>query len=135
MRRVEASHLSMIRGLLVLLSTLTLAAWAQPTAAPVRAEIERVLTRLEGSGCQFNRNGTWYTAARAKQHLLRKLEYIEGEGKLRDAEQFIELAASKSSFTGTPYLVRCGTDVPVSSAAWLSAQLRAMRAEPGSGGR
>jgi hypothetical protein len=112
----------MTRRVLVVVSALACAAWAQPTAAPVRAEIDGVLARLEGSGCQFNRNGTWYTATRAKQHLLRKLEYMEGKGEIRNAEQFIELAASKSSISGTPYLVRCGSDAPVSAASWLVAR-------------
>lgn len=117
----------MIRRTLVSLTLLACAAHAGPTPAPVRAEIDAMLARLESSGCEFNRNGTWHGAARAKAHLLRKLEYMEGEGTIQSAEQFIELAGSASSWSGKPYLVRCGSDAPVPSAVWLLAQLQAVR--------
>ncbi|MGQ3076171.1 MAG: DUF5329 family protein, partial [Ferrovibrionaceae bacterium] len=72
------------------------AAFADPTPAPVRAEIDAMLNRLETSGCQFLRNGSWHDGARAKAHLLDKLAYIEKRGTVQSAEQFIELAASRS---------------------------------------
>jgi hypothetical protein len=81
---------------------------AAPLSAAVRAEIDGLLSRLELSGCEFNRNGTWHTAGDAKSHLLRKLKYLEDSGAVQSAEQFIELAASTSSTTGQPYLVRYG---------------------------
>ena len=85
------------------------------------------MDRLETSGCEFNRNGAWYTAAEAKTHLLRKLKYLEDNGAVQSAEQFIELGASTSSFTGQPYLVRCAKDAPVPSRSWLLTQLQALR--------
>jgi hypothetical protein len=101
--------------------------FATPTAAPVRAEIDALLAKLQASGCQFDRNGTWYTGAEAKDHILRKLEYIEGKGTVQSTEQFIELAASKSSFSGKPYQVKCGSDSPVASQLWLTKQLGVIR--------
>ena len=100
---------------------------AAPTPAPLRAEIDALLTRLESSGCRFNRNGTWYPAAEAKAHLLKKLAYIERRGTLVSTEQFVETAASKSSTSGKPYLVQCAGADAVQSQAWLSAQLRSLR--------
>ncbi|MCE2744896.1 MAG: DUF5329 domain-containing protein [Burkholderiales bacterium] len=100
---------------------------AAPTAAPVRAEIEALLNQLQVSGCQFNRNGSWYSGSEAKQHLLRKLEYIEGRGTIQSTEQFIELAASKSSFSGRAYLVKCAGQAPVASQVWLIQQLAVVR--------
>ena len=85
------------------------------------------MSRLEASACEFNRNGTWYTAAEAKSHLLRKLKYLEDRGVVQSTEQFIELAASGSSMTSKPYLVRCGNDAPVASGTWLLSQLQDMR--------
>lgn len=105
-----------------------LTAAAAPTAPAVRAEIDALLTKLQTSGCQFNRNGSWYGGAEAKEHLLRKLEYLEGKTTLRSAEQFIELGASQSSMSGRAYLVKCGAESPVSSELWLKQQLKAMRA-------
>ena len=86
------------------------------------------MSRLESSACEFDRNGTWHTAAQARSHLLRKLKYLEDRGAVQTTEQFIELAASGSSMTGEPYLVKCGNAAAVRSATWLSAQLQAMRA-------
>jgi len=85
------------------------------------------MSRLEVSGCEFNRNGSWYTGAEAKSHLLGKLKYLEDRGAVQTAEQFIELAASSSSMSGQPYLVRCGGGAPVKSGTWLLSQLQAMR--------
>jgi len=100
---------------------------AAPLAASAREEIDTLLSRLEASACNFNRNGTWYTAAEAKSHLLRKLKFLESRDEVQSTEQFIERAASGSSITGKPYLVICGNDAPVPSAAWLRAQLQSMR--------
>ena len=86
------------------------------------------MSRLEASGCEFNRNGTWHTAAEAKSHLLSKLKYLQDRGAVQTTEQFIELAASSSSMTGQPYLVKCGNGGPVQSRAWLLSQLEALRA-------
>jgi hypothetical protein len=100
---------------------------AADTAAPVRAEIEALLSSLETSGCDFNRNGTWYSAADAKKHLLRKLAYIERGQDIGSTEQFIALAASKSSISGEPYQVRCAGGALVGSSEWLSRRLRQLR--------
>jgi hypothetical protein len=101
---------------------------AAPTAAPVRAEIDALLTKLELSGCQFNRNGSWYSGAEAKVHLLNKLDYLEGKTLLQSSEQFIEQAASSSSVSGSPYQVRCAGGAPVQSHQWLTNALAAVRA-------
>jgi hypothetical protein len=85
------------------------------------------MSRLEASGCEFSRNGTWYTATDAKSHLLRKLKYFEDRGALQTTEQFIELAASSSSTTGQPYLVKCGSSAAVPSGEWLRSQLQVLR--------
>ncbi len=91
------------------------------------------MSRLEASACEFNRNGSWHTTADAKSHLMRKLKYLEDRGAVQSTEQFIELAASGSSMTGKPYLVKCGKEAPVSSATWLRGQLQLMRS-PGRAG-
>jgi hypothetical protein len=103
-------------------------AQAAPLPAPARAEVDALLARLQSSGCQFNRNGSWYNGAEARAHLLRKLEYLENKNMVRSAEQFIELGAATSSTSGKPYLVKCGTAAPVESKAWLGAELKAIRA-------
>jgi len=120
----------MMRRLLaiLLMCALAPASAAVPLGPAVKTEIDGLMTRLEASGCEFNRNGTWYSGTEVKAHLLRKLKYLEDRGAVKSTEQFIELGASTSSTSGQPYLVRCGNGTPVTSRTWLLAQLQAMRA-------
>ena len=114
----------------VLLSLLAATSFA--TAAPLplaaRAEVEALLHRLQSSGCEFNRNGSWYGGAEAKAHLAKKLDALEAKDLVKTTEQFIERGASTSSMSGKPYLVRCAGKAPVESAQWLKAELQALRA-------
>jgi hypothetical protein len=121
-----------MRQLLVLLmTTFAVAASFAASLSPVaRAEIENLLGRLEISGCEFQRNGAWHSAADAKAHLRVKLNYLDERGMVSSAEQFIERAATQSSMTGGAYLVRCGNAAPVPSSTWLSSQLQLMRSAP-----
>jgi hypothetical protein len=104
------------------------AASAAATPPAVRLEIDALLGKLQTSGCQFNRNGSWYTGQEAKLHLLRKLEYFEGKGTIQSAEQYIDLAAAKSSSSGKAYQVQCAGQSAVASKVWLTQQLAAIRA-------
>lgn len=96
--------------------------------AGVRAEIEALFARLETSHCEFQRNGKAYSASDARAHLLRKLAYLEAKGTVSSTEQFIELAASKSSLSGKSYLVLCPSTAPLLSATWLISELHDLRA-------
>jgi hypothetical protein len=100
---------------------------AAPLAPAAKAEIDALLSRLETSGCQFHRNGSWHNAADAKAHLLAKLKYFEDRGAVQSAEQFIELAASSSSVSGRAYLVKCESGAAVPSSVWLQSQLQLIR--------
>ncbi len=93
----------------------------------VNQEITALLSRLESSQCEFNRNGDWYGPAKARSHLERKRAYIEARGELQSTEQFIELAATQSSFTGRAYQVRCPANSAVPSRTWLMAILKEIR--------
>lgn len=103
------------------------AAHAEPLAPSVRAEIDTLLAKLSSSACQFNRNGSWHSAAEAKAHLLGKLGQLERKDLVRSAEQFIERGASGSSVSGKAYLVKCGNAEAVPSQQWLTAELKALR--------
>lgn len=112
-----------------LLGAACLAANAAPTPPAVRAEIDALMATMNASRCQFERNGSWHGALDAQKHLLRKLAYIEKRREtLASAEQFIDVAASKSSFSGKPYRVKCGSGEPVPSRDWLNRELKALRA-------
>lgn len=102
-------------------------AGAAETSPAVKAEIEALLGKLEASGCQFDRNGSWYNGSEARDHLKKKLAYIERKGAVRSTEQFIDLAASRSSVSGRPYQVKCTGEPTVESQVWLSKELAALR--------
>ena len=108
---------------LLLASLYPLSVAAQSPAA----EIDQLFRALETSGCTFSRNGTWYSAEEASKHLHRKYDYLQDKGQAKTAESFIELAASKSSMSGKPYLVRCGSSAPVESRSWFLRKLAQIR--------
>ena len=100
---------------------------ALPVSASQRAEIDALMAALQTSACEFKRNDSWHSAADAKSHLLRKLDYFEGKNAVQSTEQFIELAASKSSVSGRPYQVKCVGAAPVDSNIWLNTRLKIIR--------
>lgn len=121
--------MNLLKPLLPALALATcLAATAAPLPPAARAEVDALLARLQSSGCEFNRNGSWYTGTEAKGHLLKKLDYLEGKDMVKTAEQFIARGASGSSMSGKPYLVRCAGKAPVETAQWLTAELQQLRA-------
>jgi hypothetical protein len=104
------------------------AAFAEPVSPLVRSEIDALLGKLSSSGCEFSRNESWHSADEAKSHLLGKLHHLERKGLVQSTEQFIERAASASSLSGKPYLVKCGSAAPIESRTWLYAELKDLRA-------
>lgn len=95
--------------------------------AEVKREVGLLLNRLATSGCEFNRNGTWYTGPDAKGHLQTKLEYLERHQPPQSTEQFIKEAATVSSASGRAYQVRCPQVAEQPSAQWLTQELKALR--------
>jgi hypothetical protein len=106
------------------------AACAKGLAPATSREINQLFTALENSRCEFNRNGTWYNTQEASAHLHQKFAYLRKRDMIASTEAFIDLAASKSSMTDKPYLVRCGNSQPVSSKSWFLLKLKALRASP-----
>ena len=100
-------------------------------SATSRAEIQHLLTRLVSSDCQFNRNGSWYSAIEARSHLMRKFDYLDKKNRLKTSEDFIELGAAKSSVSGQAYQVKCANRNAVDSAVWLGDELARYRQQQG----
>ncbi|AJG25039.1 hypothetical protein RR42_s3463 [Cupriavidus basilensis] len=114
----------------LLLATVLAVPMAPAAAAPppaTQAEVTHLFAYLAGSNCQFNRNGSWFSAPDAAAHLKKKYDYLADKGVIGTSERFIELGASKSSVSGKPYLVKCGQAQPVESAPWLGAELARYR--------
>ena len=93
------------------------------------AEIEHLLSYLKSSGCQFNRNGSWYDAEAAAAHLKKKYEYLLEDDELESADSFVVKAASESSMSGKPYLVSCRGGTEQASGSWFASELERYRAE------
>lgn len=96
-----------------------------PAANP---EIRHLLSYIEGCGCQFCRNGSWYKDTKVvRKHVELKYGYFMKKGQIRSTEDFIKWSASKSEMSGKPYLVKCGDGSPLFLAQWLSDELERYR--------
>jgi Family of unknown function (DUF5329) len=116
-----------ILSLACLISTLgTIAQAAEPAAT--KTEIAHLFTTLETSGCQFNRNGSWYGAKEAAGHLTTKYKYLQDKDLVPTAEKFIERAATQSSLSGKAYQIKCADGAAQPSAPWFQAALLKYRA-------
>jgi hypothetical protein len=118
----------------VLVLSIVACAWALASmAAPAAmdAEVTHLLARMESSGCEFYRNGTWASGATARAHLERKYRALRDRQMIATTEEFIERGASRSSMSGEAYRVRCGQVPPVESGVWFGEQLRRYRAGAG----
>jgi hypothetical protein len=101
-----------------------LASAAVKTQSP---DIDALISRVaQARDVVFIRNGSDHTAAEAAAHLQRKL--AAAHGRITTAEQFIDVLATRSSWTGIAYRVRFADGREVESAVWLRQLLREIRA-------
>jgi hypothetical protein len=110
----------------LLLLGLAQGAGAEPPQA-TRMEVDFLLGFVDGSGCAFFRNGTWYDAHAAQAHLRDKYDYLAARDQIHSGEDFIDRAASQSSFSGQPYAVRCVGGATIRSSQWLREELARLR--------
>lgn len=99
---------------------------AEPPIA-VRMEVSFLLGYIEGSGCAFHRNGTWYDSRAAQAHLRDKYNYLVAADMIKTTEDFIDRAATASSLSGQAYEVRCNGGAAVASSRWLRDELARYR--------
>ena len=106
------------------------------TAAPVfcaelspvvQTEIAYLFSHMENSGCEFNRNDSWHSASAARAHIQKKYDYLMNRDLLTSTESFIKVAASESSISKQPYMVRCPGLPIVGSALWFQDALEKYR--------
>ena len=117
---------------LTLCSILLLGLFAAPVvrAEPpmsVQIEVSFLLGYVEGSGCEFYRNGTWHDSRSAQVHIRDKYKYLVARNLLNTTEDFIEMAATESSFSGKPYEVKCKGGAAMTSKQWLRDELARVR--------
>jgi len=94
--------------------------------ANVEFETNFLLGYIQDSGCKFYRNGMWFEAKTAQTHLRDKYNYLVARNLINTTEDFIDLAATKSSLTGLAYKVNCH-GVTISSSQWLHDELSRFR--------
>jgi hypothetical protein len=90
-------------------------------------EINHLFAYLKNSGCEFQRNNSWYTTTDAAAHLQTKYDYLIRKDRISSAEDFIELAATESSMSGKPYRVKCADGASVNSGLWFRDELARYR--------
>lgn len=117
---------------LLVLGCSALSASAAEISDTARREVDQILTRVAQSGCEFYRAGSWYTAAEARNHLERKYRYLVARQMIATAEDFVALAGTSSSMTNEAYAIRCRGAAAQPSAAWLTSELRTLRADKSS---
>ena len=117
------SQLMMAAGISLIAIVTDVQAQSTPQATQ---EIKGLLDFVEHSECQFVRNGSEYPGPRARAHLEKKLNYLEGKNMVNSAEDFIDLAATESSMSGRVYEVRCSEGVEPAS-TWLKRELHKQR--------
>jgi len=85
--------------------------------------IEHLLQTVESlKGAAFIRNGTEYDATEAGKHLRLKLKMAGN--RVKTAEDFIEICASRSSLSGGAYKIRLPDGTTTESAPFFRAKLR-----------
>ena len=103
---------------------------AEGLPAEEKTKIEALLTQVGGlKDAKFIRNGKDYDAKSAAKFLRGKWE--ANAKKIHSAKDFIEVAATRSSTTGQPYMIRLKGAPPVSCADYLIAQLKKLETEKG----
>jgi uncharacterized protein DUF5329 len=112
---------------------LVLGDWRQSLATVAAGteanRIEALIAHVEGlANAKFVRNGIEYDAKTAGAFLRGKRD--ANQSKIKTAEDFIEHAATISSTTGKPYLIRFTGGKEVKSGEYLREQLKKLEMTP-----
>lgn len=120
-------NIRLTMGSVLMLGLLLVPAARAEPPTNVQIEVNFLLGYVEGAGCEFYRNGTWHDSKAAQAHLRDKYKYFVARNLINTTEDFIERAATESSFSGQPYKVRCNGGAPVTSNQWLRDELARFR--------
>ncbi len=112
----------------ILTTLLLLVAATGALALSESQKITALLDAIEESNLIFIRNGTEYSASRAREHLEMKLS--RAGNRIRTAAQFIEHLASRSSMTGSIYYVKLPDGRRMRAADWLREKLADIERAP-----
>jgi hypothetical protein len=88
-----------------------------------KKKIEFLISSVENlKGAKFIRNGSEYNGKEAAEHLRMKLR--KAGDKVRTADDFIRLCASKSYISGKPYMIRSSDGKTIKSEEYFREKLR-----------
>lgn len=91
--------------------------------------VENLIRLVENSGCTFKRNGSFHPSKRAADHLREKMTYHTKS--IKKAEDFVDIVATKSYWTGNPYTFRCdGDNDDRKVGPWLYENLKQIKNQP-----
>jgi len=96
------------------------------SANGMKSEIDHLLSYVEMTVCQYERNGSVHSGRDAAEHIKKKYDYFKDE--ITSTEKFIELSATKSTMSGKYYLIHCPGKPAVRSQDWLLDELKIYRA-------
>lgn len=88
-------------------------------------EIEHLLQYVRKSNVIFIRNGQEYQPDEAAEHIMRKRDYFKD--RIKTAEDFIYLCATKSLISGEPYRIRRKDGQVEETSKWLMDELKRYR--------
>jgi hypothetical protein len=94
-------------------------------AADESAAIDHLIAFVRDSKLVFIRNGSEYDSAAAAEHIASK--YAQVKDKITTAEDFIDNVASRSSYSGKPYMIRWPDNSLAPAADWLHKELKKYR--------
>ncbi|PTC02596.1 hypothetical protein C9980_22720 [Vibrio mediterranei] len=90
-------------------------------------EIDHLLSFVESTKCQYERNGTLHSGDEAVKHIKSKADHYAD--KIHSTEDFIAYSATQSILSGRYYQVHCEGLEPITSEVWLKNELADFRAK------
>jgi len=91
----------------------------------LQSGIDHLITYIQNSNCKFIRNGKAHTPDEALKPILKKYDHFKA--KIKTAEDFIDLCATKSILSHQPYKIGCPGQEWVESKHWLLKELKGFR--------
>jgi len=88
-------------------------------------EVKHLLDFVSQSSCTINRNGTNHAGPKASKHIEKKYNYFKDE--IKTTEDFIQYSATKSTITGSYYMVSCPNQKNIKTQQWLLNELLKLR--------
>ncbi len=121
-RNIELTNLKRILCLIMMLSSYL---FSLNVIAATQAEINHLLSFVQNTNCQYERNGSFHNGQDALKHISKKYQYYADD--IKTSEDFIKYSATKSKMSGNYYHIHCADKPVVKSKDWLLAELMRYR--------